>query len=118
MSAFRFASYSRLLDKEEDEDDKQDTYAWCVFVDATAQELASIRQVEYTLHSSFPNPVRVSRDAAHCFPVMSLGLGGIYLENQDYLHRRQYLARVLHIEARRGVVAAWTEAQEVRQRNG
>lgn len=71
MSAFRFASYSRLLDKEEDEDDKQDTYAWCVFVDATAQELASIRQVEYTLHSSFPNPVRVSRDAAHCFPVMS-----------------------------------------------
>jgi hypothetical protein len=75
MSAYKFASYSRLLDKEGGEEEELDTYAWCVFVDATARELASIRQVEYTLHSSFPKPVRVIRDGAHCFPVMTQGWG-------------------------------------------
>ena len=73
MSSFRFDSYSRPLGRRHD----QDSYAWCVFLDAGRKELGSIRHVQYTLPRSFPNPVRVVSDAAHCFALESRGWGAV-----------------------------------------
>jgi YEATS family len=71
MTAHIFQSYSRLLRTEDD----TNLYAWCVFLDGSAAEIESIRRIEYTLHPSFPDPVRVVDDAKHCFALQSQGWG-------------------------------------------
>jgi hypothetical protein len=40
----------------------QNYYRWKVFVDAPESVMAEIKEVEYTLHPTFPDPVRTSRD--------------------------------------------------------
>lgn len=35
---------------------------WTVFIDPDSRKLSSVKCVEYTLHSSFPDPVRVVCD--------------------------------------------------------
>jgi hypothetical protein len=69
MSSLEFASYSRFIGIKEG----QRLYAWCVFVDARRQELEAIREIEYTLHPSFPDLVRIINDPTNCFALQSQG---------------------------------------------
>lgn len=48
---------------------------WTIFLDADQNILARIRCVEYTLHPTFPNPVRTVCDPANRFALSSNGWG-------------------------------------------
>jgi transcription initiation factor IIF auxiliary subunit len=93
MTSFKFSSYSHHLESKED----HELFAWCVFLDATRDELQQVRAIEYTLHPSFPKPVRTNRDAAHCFALLSQGWGefsiAIRIMHSDgkILHCKHYL---------------------------
>jgi len=54
-------------------------FEWCVFVSAPRAVLDTIARVEYTLHPTFADPLRVSHDSQHCFPVYSAGWGAFPL---------------------------------------
>jgi hypothetical protein len=71
MKTYRFASYSRYVGKKRN----ADYYAWCLYLDATLEKLREIRQVEYTLHPTFPDPVRSVSEPEHCFALQSEGWG-------------------------------------------
>lgn len=71
METYHFACYSRYIGKK----GGADYYAWCLYLDATPEELREIRQVEYTLHPTFPNPVRSVNEPEHCFALQSEGWG-------------------------------------------
>jgi len=69
--ALRFDNYSMLTGKKYDDN----FYDWCVFVNEDPAVINSIRSVEYTLHPTFPNPVRVSEDKSSRFALCSAGWG-------------------------------------------
>src|SRR6516162_3389601 len=46
-------------------------YAFCFYIDAANPELNDVSAVEYTLHPSFPDPVRSSNDKNHAFALQS-----------------------------------------------
>jgi len=50
-------------------------YEWRVFVDEPANVLQSIKEVQYTLHPTFPNPTRTSRDRDKQFELVASGWG-------------------------------------------
>jgi len=75
MAAPKFARYSRFIGSKEN----HDLFAWCVFVDANREQLNAIREVEYTLHPSFPEPVKTINDPTHCFALQSSGWGDFAL---------------------------------------
>jgi transcription initiation factor IIF auxiliary subunit len=52
-----------------------DMYEWCVFVDDDLNVLDRIEWVEYTLHPTFPDPVRKVSDRSNRFVLMSSGWG-------------------------------------------
>jgi transcription initiation factor IIF auxiliary subunit len=52
-----------------------DWFDWCVFASSDEAELRSVSAVEYTLHPSFPDPVRTVSDREHRFAIMSNGWG-------------------------------------------
>jgi transcription initiation factor IIF auxiliary subunit len=70
MKSYKFCSYSRRIDRKD-----VILFAWCMFVDGTWAELSEIREIEYTLHPSFPDPVRVIREPMNCFALQSQGWG-------------------------------------------
>jgi hypothetical protein len=82
MFAYRFASYSRFIGTKKG----YDTYAWCIYLDVDRDELNNVQEVEYILHPSFPNPVRVIRNAKHCFALESEGWGGFVLHTRIILN--------------------------------
>ena len=67
-----FGRYSMLVGKKQD----NDWYEWCVFVDEKPEVLQRIKSVEYTLHPSFPNPIRRVLDESSRFALFSSGWGG------------------------------------------
>ncbi|CAN5823459.1 hypothetical protein BH20ACI4_BH20ACI4_03560 [soil metagenome] len=52
-----------------------DWWEWSVRVDASEDELNKIKFVEYTLHPTFPNPVRIVKDRKTKFRLESAGWG-------------------------------------------
>jgi transcription initiation factor IIF auxiliary subunit len=50
-------------------------HAFCLYIDATTAELNDVDEVEYTLHPSFPDPVRTSNDRSHAFAIQSEAWG-------------------------------------------
>jgi len=62
-----------------------DWWEWSVWIEGTEQELDDIKSVEYTLHPTFPNPVRRIEDRASKFRLKTAGWGGFTI-----------YARVLH----------------------
>ena len=50
-------------------------WEWAVYLDGPGSELDRIRCVEYTLHPSFPNPVRVVCDRPRRFELVARGWG-------------------------------------------
>lgn len=53
----------------------QKYFEWRVFVNETPAVLGTIQQVDYLLHSSFPDPFRTTRDRANNFEVVASGWG-------------------------------------------
>lgn len=51
------------------------SYQWTVYVDADAVTLSHIRSVEYTLHPTFPNPVRTVSTRENKFALSAIGWG-------------------------------------------
>jgi len=61
---------------EQDCDYKNDDWwEWSVWIEGTEQELDTIKFVQYTLHPSFPNPVRKITDRASKFQLKTSGWG-------------------------------------------
>src|SRR5215218_3570604 len=67
----KFNNYSMWVSRKYD----ADYYEWCVFVDEDPTVINSIKSVEYTLHPTFPNPVRVIEDKSSRFTLCSSGWG-------------------------------------------
>jgi hypothetical protein len=68
----KFGEYSMWVKKKYD----YDWYDWCVFVVGDDEVLSDIESVEYTLHPSFPDPVRLIKNRSDCFVLHSSGWGG------------------------------------------
>lgn len=50
-------------------------FRWKIFVDASPEELESIKEVKYTLHPTFPQPVQIQKDKSGKFALESSGWG-------------------------------------------
>jgi transcription initiation factor IIF auxiliary subunit len=66
-----FANYSMLTGQRYE----HNWYDWCIFGSGDPADLQHIKVVEYTLHPSFPEPVRTIADVGHRFAVASNGWG-------------------------------------------
>jgi transcription initiation factor IIF auxiliary subunit len=53
----------------------KDWWKWSVWVDGTEQELDQVDSVEYTLHPTFPRPVRKVSDRSSKFRLETAGWG-------------------------------------------
>lgn len=71
-----FANYSMHTGQRYE----RDWYDWCVFASGDEAELQHIKSIEYTLHPSFPDPVRTVSDRDHRFAVMSNGWGSFTMK--------------------------------------
>src|SRR2546426_11575560 len=96
-SDVRLRNYSMLVGKKQDDD----WYEWCVFVDEHPETLEKIRSVEYTLHPTFPNPIRRVDERANRFALFSSGWGGftigVDIEWEDGSHTKK--AHLLELSA-------------------
>lgn len=52
-----------------------DWWEWSVWVDASDDEINKIKFVEYTLHPTFPNPVRIIKNRQTKFRLETAGWG-------------------------------------------
>jgi hypothetical protein len=68
---WRIGNYSKLRPGS----GGRDYYAWCVFLDEKEEHLSLVREVEYTLHPTFPNPIRAQHNVDECFALLSGGWG-------------------------------------------
>jgi transcription initiation factor IIF auxiliary subunit len=71
MTEYMIAHYSRFSRTRID----TKVFEFCLFVDGSADVINSIREVEYVLDPSFPDPVRISSDPRHCFVLQSEAWG-------------------------------------------
>jgi transcription initiation factor IIF auxiliary subunit len=67
-----FNNYAKEIATEEDE---LQYFRWKVFVDEPDEVLERIRSVEYRLHETFPNPIRLVTDRESRFALESAGWG-------------------------------------------
>ncbi len=74
--ALRFGTYSMFIEKKHD----YDWYEWCVFVDESPAAISTIQAVEYALHPTFPEPVRLKTDKLNRFALFSSGWGGFTIK--------------------------------------
>jgi len=72
----RFDSYSMWIKQKYD----YDVYDWCVFVNEPPAVLEQIEWVEYTLHPTFPDPVRRSSDRHSRFALLSSAWGSFVID--------------------------------------
>ncbi len=64
-----------LTIKQDFEYRRKDWWKWWVWIDGPADELDRIDHVVYTLHSTFPNPVRTVRERKSNFRLETAGWG-------------------------------------------
>lgn len=90
---FKFNNYSRHVESR----GKYKWFEWKVFMDEPAEKLDKVRNVEYRLHETFPNPICIIEDRNSQFALRSAGWGEfwifitIYLEDGTEEHTRYYL---------------------------
>jgi transcription initiation factor IIF auxiliary subunit len=90
---FNFDNYSRHVGSRGD----YEWFEWKVFMDEPDEKLRKVRSVEYRLHKTFPNPIRVVEDRDSKFALESSGWGSfwiyitIYLENDTEEYTEYYL---------------------------
>src|SRR6266498_1825934 len=81
MKTLNFNNYSMWVEKKHN----YDWYEWCVFVNSPKELLDDIKTVEYTLHPTFPDPVRLIKDKATRFALLSAGWGGFQINAKAIL---------------------------------
>jgi transcription initiation factor IIF auxiliary subunit len=75
----------------------QDWYEWTVYVDEKDEVLEQIKAVEYLLHRTFPNPLRIREDSSNSFACESSGWGEfwiaitVFFKNSARLETSYYL---------------------------
>jgi transcription initiation factor IIF auxiliary subunit len=67
----KFSNYSMKAGNKYE----NDSWEWCIFVDDDDSVIREIKQVEYTLHHTFPDPIRTVTDRRHRFALYSSGWG-------------------------------------------
>jgi transcription initiation factor IIF auxiliary subunit len=67
---FRFDNYARPEKPE-----GADYFDWIVFMDEPPEVLEQVDMVEYRLHETFPNPIRVQTNTEENFALRSAGWG-------------------------------------------
>jgi len=72
VSGARFTNYAKRIEDRY----QRAFYQWRVFVDEPASLLASIEQVDYVLHPTFPEPFQTTRDRNNKFAIEGEGWGG------------------------------------------
>ena len=92
-----FSNYSISIGKRYD----HEWYDWCIFASGDEAALSQVKTVEYTLHPSFPDPVRISSDCDNRFAVMSNGWGGFVVDIRVTLKnaREEYAKHLLRLDA-------------------
>jgi transcription initiation factor IIF auxiliary subunit len=79
---FNFDNYSLFIGKQ----GKYNYYKWKVFMDESADTLAQVKRVEYRLHSTFRDPIRIVEDRISRFALQSEGWGEFYIFITVYLN--------------------------------
>lgn len=69
-SRFHFDNYARP-----EEPEGSDYFEWIVFMDEPSEVLEQIDMVEYRLHETFPEPIRVRTNSEENFALRSAGWG-------------------------------------------
>lgn len=87
---FKFNNYSRYIGARRIGDRyggryKREWYEWNVFMDEPADKLEKVRSVEYRLHETFPNPIRIVEDRNSRFSLISTGWGNFTIYITVYL---------------------------------
>lgn len=82
---------------------KNDYWEWTIFVKAPEDVLEKIEYVEYTLHPTFPNPVRIVNQRGHgpyAFPLTTAGWGTFTVKVKVYYQDGTYqrLSHLLRFE--------------------
>lgn len=91
--AFKFDNYSRRVGRR----GRYEWFEWKVFMDEPPERLDEVESVEYRLHETFPNPVRVVEDRDSHFALRSAGWGEfeifitVHLENGEEERTTYYL---------------------------
>ena len=70
-----FNNYAKKIGRKEN----SDWYQWKVFVDEEDDVLDQIKNVQYLLHPTFPNPLRLTDDRASKFALESSGWGSFIM---------------------------------------
>lgn len=90
---FKFDNYSRHFGSRGD----YQWFQWKVFMDEPEEKLEKVSSVEYRLHKTFPNPIRIVEDRSSKFTISSAGWGEfwifitIYLNDGTEKHTKYYL---------------------------
>jgi hypothetical protein len=93
----------------------KDWWRWSVWLEGDGDELAEVESVKYTLHPTFPNPVRVVKTRATKFRLSSAGWGefevyveirrkdGRVVERKHWLKLEEELSDRLQRKVKKGV---------------
>lgn len=90
---FKFDNYSRHVGSR----GEYEWFEWKLFMDEPVKNLDKVRSVEYRLHETFPNPIRIIEDQNSRFALRSAGWGEfwvfitIYLKDGTEKHTKYYL---------------------------
>ncbi len=91
---FKFNNYSRPTGKSRG---GYDYFEWMVFMDEPNETLEKVTSVEYRLHKTFPNRIRIVDDRKSRFALKATGWGTfriniiVYLENDEEIYTKYYL---------------------------
>jgi len=72
-------------------------YKWMVFMDESEDNLKLVRSVEYRLHKTFANRIRIIEDRKSKFALKTTGWGNfwiniiVYLTNEEEIFTKYYL---------------------------
>ena len=79
---FKFNNYSRFTGKSRG---KYQYYEWKVFMNEPPEMLEKARSVEYRLHKTFPNRIRIIDDRESQYALKSTGWGNFWINIIVYL---------------------------------
>lgn len=75
-----------------------DWYEWTVFMDEPPEKLNHVSRVEYHLHESFPDAIRVSENRATRFALSSAGWGEFMIFITVYLNSGREFRTQHHLD--------------------
>ena len=94
---FKFGNTAKEIGKRTLSKRETPWFEWTVFMGETPEKLALVDYVEYRLHDTFPDPIRISEDVNSKFSLSSSGWGEftifitIYLKDGQEVETTHYL---------------------------